>query len=145
MASIPKQVVRTDLLVIGGGPAGLMAAIRAGELGARVVVAEKGNTKRSGCGSAGTTTLSATSLSFTARTLSPSSRVLYQPAGGRRPDLANIWLERSFEMVKLWDSWGIPMKYKGKWEFAGHAFPGRPRIFLKYAGGNQKQVLTEQP
>ena len=45
---------------------------------------------------------------------------------------------------RLWDRWGIPMKYKGKWEFAGHAFPGRPRIFLKYAGGNQKSVLTEQ-
>ncbi len=46
--------------------------------------------------------------------------------------------------MKLWDSWGIPMKYKGKWEFAGHAFPGQPLTHLKYAGGNQKQVLTRQ-
>jgi succinate dehydrogenase/fumarate reductase flavoprotein subunit len=47
-------------------------------------------------------------------------------------------------MVKIWDSWGIPMKYNGRWEFAGHALPGRPRLFLKYAGGNQKPVLTKQ-
>lgn len=26
----------------------------------------------------------------------------------------------------------------------GHAFPGRPRIFLKYAGNNQKEVLTRE-
>jgi len=32
----------------------------------------------------------------------------------------------------------------GIWEFTGHAYPGRPRIFLKYAGSNQKQVLTDE-
>ena len=145
MASIPKQVVRTDLLVIGGGPAGLMAAIRAADLGAKVIVAEKGNTKRSGCGSGGNDHFQCYIPEVHGRDTKPIlEEYMYQPAGGRRPDLANIWLEKSFEMVKLWDSWGIPMKYKGKWEFAGHAFPGRPRIFLKYAGGNQKPVLTEQ-
>lgn len=32
-----------DVIVIGGGPAGMMAAIRAGELGAKVVLVEKNN------------------------------------------------------------------------------------------------------
>jgi len=32
----------------------------------------------------------------------------------------------------------------GDWEFAGHAFPGRPRVWLKYAGHNQKPALTQQ-
>ena len=36
------------------------------------------------------------------------------------------------------------MKPTGKWEFIGHAFPGRPRVFLKYEGANQKLVLTNQ-
>lgn len=40
--------VQTDVLVIGGGIAGLMAAIRARELGARVSVAEKGNIRFTG-------------------------------------------------------------------------------------------------
>jgi succinate dehydrogenase/fumarate reductase flavoprotein subunit len=145
MASISRQEIKTDLLVIGGGPAGLMAAIRAAELGAKVILAEKGNTKRSGCGSGGNDHFECYIPEVHGPDTKPILKeYMYQPAGGMRSDFANIWLERSFEMVKLWDSWGIPMKYKGRWEFAGHAFPGRPRIFLKYAGGNQKSVLTEQ-
>jgi succinate dehydrogenase/fumarate reductase flavoprotein subunit len=47
-------------------------------------------------------------------------------------------------MVKLWDSWGIPMKYDGSWEFAGHSFPGDVLTHLKYQGRWQKRVLTEK-
>ena len=36
------------------------------------------------------------------------------------------------------------MQPKGHWDFSGHAFPGRPRVWLKYAGHNQKEVLTRQ-
>ncbi|MBW1801817.1 MAG: FAD-binding protein [Deltaproteobacteria bacterium] len=36
------------------------------------------------------------------------------------------------------------MQPKGHWDFSGHAFPGRPRVWLKYAGHNQKGVLTGQ-
>ena len=43
----------TDVLIVGGGIAGLMAAIRACELGAEVLVVEKGNAKYSGSGRAG--------------------------------------------------------------------------------------------
>jgi succinate dehydrogenase/fumarate reductase flavoprotein subunit len=53
-------------------------------------------------------------------------------------------MERSFEIVKLWDSWGIPMKYRGRWEFAGHAIPGRPFSTLKYSGQNLKPTLTRE-
>ena len=48
-----EEIIETDVLCIGGGIAGLMAAIRAGGLGARVVVAEKGNTLSSGAGGLG--------------------------------------------------------------------------------------------
>ena len=48
-----EEWISTDILCAGGGIAGLMAAIRAAELGARVVVAEKGNVKYSGCGRMG--------------------------------------------------------------------------------------------
>lgn len=40
--------LETDILVIGGGIAGCMAAIRAREAGAGVILVEKGNTRRSG-------------------------------------------------------------------------------------------------
>lgn len=48
-----EEIIETDVLCVGGGIAGLMAAIRARELGARVVVAEKGNALGSGRGCAG--------------------------------------------------------------------------------------------
>jgi succinate dehydrogenase/fumarate reductase flavoprotein subunit len=45
--------IDTDVLVIGGGLAGCMAAIKATESGVRVTVAEKANTLSSGCAGTG--------------------------------------------------------------------------------------------
>ena len=45
--------IQADVLCVGGGIGGLMAAIRASELGAKVVVAEKGNAIHSGKGGSG--------------------------------------------------------------------------------------------
>jgi succinate dehydrogenase/fumarate reductase flavoprotein subunit len=52
-ALTPIETIEADVLCIGGGIAGLMAAIRAAELGVKVVVAEKGNTLTSGAGGMG--------------------------------------------------------------------------------------------
>ena len=45
-----EELVKADVLCVGGGIAGLMAAIRASELGAKVIIAEKGNALHSGRG-----------------------------------------------------------------------------------------------
>ena len=42
-----------DVLVVGGGLAGCMAAIRAGELNDRVILVDKSNPERSGCAATG--------------------------------------------------------------------------------------------
>ncbi|MFC1910636.1 FAD-binding protein [Chloroflexota bacterium] len=140
-----RQVVKTDLLCIGGGPAGLMAAIKAAEKGVKVVLADKGNTIHSGSGSGGNDHFECYIPEVHGNDPTPIMKeYLHAPVISKRPEFGKPWIEMSHEIVKLWDSWGIPMKYKGNWEFAGHAFPGRPRIFLKYTGGNQKRVLTEQ-
>ncbi len=137
--------MKADVLCIGGGPAGLMAAIRASELGASVMVADKGNTLHSGSGTGGNDHFQCYIPEFHGQDMRPIlDEYLSLPINRRIHNFAQPLLERSFDIVKLWDSWGIPMKYKGQWEFAGHAFPGRPRLHLKYTGGNQKQVLTEQ-
>jgi succinate dehydrogenase/fumarate reductase flavoprotein subunit len=51
--SLQDIQLKTDVLVIGGGIAGCMAAIRASELGADVLIVEKANTRRSGCAATG--------------------------------------------------------------------------------------------
>jgi succinate dehydrogenase/fumarate reductase flavoprotein subunit len=58
--------------------------------------------------------------------------------------VVRTWLERSYEIVELWDRWGIEMKHDGRWECSGHSFPGRVTTHLKYKGKNQKPVLTER-
>ncbi|MET8953424.1 FAD-dependent oxidoreductase [Streptomyces sp. NPDC004393] len=40
----PEQALSTDVLLIGGGPAGTWAAIKATQAGADVVLADKGYT-----------------------------------------------------------------------------------------------------
>lgn len=141
-----NQVIKSDVLCIGGGPAGLMAAIRAAEMGARVVVVEKGNTLHSGSATGGCDHFMCYNPEYHGNDPAPiREAALKAPTGGiTDPVYLDLFIEKSFEMVKLWESWGIPMKYKGKWDFGGHSFPNRPRIHMHYTGGNQKKVLTER-
>ncbi len=50
---LTERWIETDVLCIGGGIAGLMAAIRAAECGSKVVIAEKSNILYSGSGGTG--------------------------------------------------------------------------------------------
>ena len=148
--ALREELVETDVLCVGGGIAGLMAAIRARELGAKVIVAEKGNALHSGRGRAGNDHFwcyipevhGADMELFLKECLKGPKLKLMQ--AGTSMKVLRTFLERSFEIVKLWESGGIPMKYQGRWEFAGHSFPGDVLTHLKYAGLNQKRVLTEK-
>jgi succinate dehydrogenase/fumarate reductase flavoprotein subunit len=143
------EKIETDVLVVGGGIAGLMAAIRAKELGVRVVVVDKGNTLTSGAGGCGNDhficyipEVHGPDIKFFIRELMLGQMgPLCQMLG---PSLTETWISKTFEVVKLWDAWGIPMKHDGEWKYSGHAFPGHLRFFLKYKGKYQKKVLTEQ-
>ncbi len=146
MIDIDKKPVQTDVLIIGGGIAGLMAAINAADHRISVIVAEKANTKRSGCGATGNDHFMCYIPEIHGDDMGPIITEYRNSQVGGFSDisLATKFLEQSYDRVKDWDSWGISMKPKGKWDFSGHAFPGRPRIWLKYAGHNQKGVLTRE-
>jgi succinate dehydrogenase/fumarate reductase flavoprotein subunit len=146
MIAIDKNAIETDVLVVGGGIAGLMAAIHAARQGVRVWVAEKANTKRSGCGATGNDHFMCYIPQVHGKDMEPIIAKYYKSQVGGFSDhaLAAVFLAQSFDRVRDWERWGISMRPKGKWDFSGHAFPGRPRIWLKYAGHNQKAVLTKQ-
>jgi len=141
---------KTDVLCIGGGIAGLMAAIRSAESGAKTIVAEKGNTIHSGRGRAGNDHFwcyipevhGSDMADFKRECLKGPKLKLMQ--AGTATEVLDTFLAKSFDIVKLWDDWGIPMRYNGKWEFAGHSFPGDVLTHLKYSGLHQKKVLTEK-
>ncbi|MDP2917021.1 MAG: FAD-binding protein, partial [Dehalococcoidia bacterium] len=143
------QRIEADVLCVGGGIAGLMAAIRAGELGAKVVVADKSNTLHSGKGGCGNDHFLCYIPEVHSKDLDAVIEAMletqqadnFQGLGKNR---IRVHMATSFDIVKLWDSWGIPMKYQGKWEFAGHGFPRDVLFMLKYQGLEQKKVLTKQ-
>lgn len=146
MIEVEKEPIEIDVLVVGGGIAGLMAAIHAAEQGVSVIVAEKANTKRSGCGATGNDHFLCYIPEVHGQDMEPIFvEYLRSQVGGfsDRP-LAITFLQQSYGRVKDWDRWGISMRPKDTWDFSGHAFPERPRIWLKYAGHNQKEVLTKQ-
>ena len=142
------KTIEADVLCIGGGIAGLMAAIRAAELGAKVVVAEKGNTLSSGAGGMGNDHFLCYLPEVHGQDMKPLVEELRRGQLGERLkdfEASKVWLEQTADIVKLWESWGIPMKYQGRYEFAGHAYPGDSYpCHLKYGGKHQKKVLTKE-
>ncbi len=146
MIRIDKKAIEVDVLVVGGGIAGLMAAINAADQGASVIVAEKANTKRSGSGATGNDHFLCYIPEVHGDDMEPIVTETRNSLIGGFHDSTHTtkFLEESFARARDWDRWGIAMRPHGKWEFMGHAFPGRPRVWLKYAGHNQKEVLTRQ-
>jgi len=137
-----------DVLCVGGGIAGLMAAIRASELGAKVIVAEKSNTLRSGGGGVGNDHFQCYIPEVHGDFDYFWRELFYGQLAGMflkmDTEYARYWFENTYDILKKWENWGIPMKYEGKYEFAGHGFPGKQLNHLKYSGQNQKPVLTRQ-
>jgi succinate dehydrogenase/fumarate reductase flavoprotein subunit len=142
---LKEELVEADVLCVGGGPAGLMAAIHASELGTKVIVAEKGNTLRSGAGATGNDHFTCY-IPEIHGDIEPLVRTGTRQGLSRHAGLVRTLFEKSFDIVKLWESWGIPTKYKGRYEFAGHTYPGAavPATSLKFHGQDQKPILTKE-
>lgn len=143
---IRKEPIQADVLIIGGGVAGMQAAIAAGEKGAHVVVAEKANTRHSGCGAAGNDHFMCYLPEYHGDDFDEIVKEIQESLLGPNQDL-NIFvkmIKRSFELIQKWESYGINMRPTGKWNFEGHTMPGRRRFHLKYDGHNQKECLTKK-
>ncbi len=145
MIAIDKNVQECDVLVIGGGIAGLMAAIAAASAGVKVIVAEKANSLRSGSGATGNDHFGCY-IPEVHKDIDEYVKELCRGMFKEAVDTSmhRVFAERSFEVVQDWEKWGIDMRPHGEYEFNGHAMPGRLRCFLKYNGENQKSVLTQK-
>lgn len=140
-----KEIIDADVVIVGGGIAGLMAAVSSANSGAKTVVLEKANTKRSGSGAGGNDHFACYIPEVHGDLIFARNAILTSLVGPDQDvDVLDASLIRSKEVVDLWHSWGINMKPTGDWLFEGHALPGRPKAFLKYDGSNQKKVLTRE-
>ena len=146
MIAIDRTPLETDVLICGGGIAGLMAAIRAADAGVKVVVAEKAHTRRSGSGASGNDHFLCYIPDIQGKDLQPLLRLGQDSILGKFNDLSLLvrLFQESFARVKDWEKWGIPMRPHGDWEFTGHAFPGKPCLWLKFEGADQKSTLTRE-
>lgn len=137
-----------DVLCVGGGVAGMMAAIRARETGARVILAEKSNTMRSGGGGMGVDHF----FSYIPEYHGDFDDFMKELSFGQSAptwamkdkEYIRFLFETSTGLVKKWEDWGIPVKYHGRYYFAGHCFPGQKPSWLKISGLTMKPVLTRQ-
>ncbi|WP_294445972.1 FAD-dependent oxidoreductase [uncultured Mailhella sp.] len=142
-----SKTIDADVVIVGGGIGGAMAAIAASESGAkRVVVLEKCHVKRSGSGATGNDHFSCYIPEVHGDDVEPVLTALMNSLVGQAKDveLMRLHLLESFDIVKKWEEWGINMRPLGRWNFQGHALPGKPRAFLKFDGRKQKAVLAEQ-
>lgn len=142
-----QRILDTDILIVGGGIAGLMAAICAWEQGIATIVAEKAHVRRSGSGATGNDHFLCFMPEIQKITLKEMINEMMAGQVGPWHDtlLTKVFLERTAEMVHRWHSWGINMKPFGPdYVYMGHAFPDRPRMYVKYDGHNQKEILVKK-
>ena len=142
-----EKTIDTDILVVGGGIGGLMASICAGQEGLSTIVAEKAHVRRSGSGATGNDHFLCFMPEIQKITLKDMINEMLAGQVGPWHDtkLTKVFLERTAEMVHRWHSWGINMKPFGPdYVYMGHAFPGRPRMYVKYDGHNQKEILVKK-
>ncbi len=140
-----KETLECDLLIAGGGIGGLQAAIDAANAGLNVIVAEKANTRRSGSGATGNDHFMCY-IPEVHGTLEDYWKLLQYAQefkGGKDRDYVYAYLKESYGVVLDWESYGIPMRPHGDWEFTGHKRPGVQGMYLKYEGVHQKPLLTK--
>lgn len=142
-----KPCIEADLLIVGGGIGGLMGAISAARAGCgNVLVMEKMHARRSGSGATGNDHFNCYIPECHGDDIRPVFRQTMQSLVGsfKDPSLMYKFLRKSFDLVRLWEEWGVNMRPTGKWECKGHALPGKARAFLKYDGSDQKKALVRE-
>lgn len=145
MIEVKNEIKQCDVLIVGGGVAGLMAAIAAADKGCKVIVAEKADSRRSGSAATGNDHFLCYIPEIHGELEDYVDELAISLVGDRCDrTLQTQMAKRSFEVVQDWEKWGVNMRPHGEWEFNGHAMPGHMRIWLKYDGTQQKPVLTKE-
>ncbi len=142
-----NPVLECDVLVAGGGSAGMMAAIFAADAGADVILAEKANTRRSGAGATGNDHFQCYIPEVHGTRDEFMKLYMHDrpgPGACKDMDVIDAFVDGSFDLVKIWESWGIPMRPHGYWEMSGHCLPWVVGTHLKYEGVDQKPVFTKE-
>jgi adenylylsulfate reductase subunit A len=164
---ILTQRIETDVLIIGGGLSGCMAAINAAEHGARVAIMEKSHTERSGAAGTGNDHFwfydpeihgkRGWTIPDMVRDISFDGEYGKTKGGLMDQELLEIIAAGTKEAVDNLESWGVQFKYDKiyPWNLQYDAPEGEKRYrivpqfqsewdTLNYDGRDIKKRLTEQ-
>jgi succinate dehydrogenase/fumarate reductase flavoprotein subunit len=125
--TLQEETIDTDVLVVGAGAGGMMAAISAADVGANVTLCEKGNIRRSGGLMGGNDHFACYIPEIHGPAVKENfirDRLYRDPAGLVDEDLLRKQLDFSYDVLQKWESWGVNMKKNGHYEFVGHGWPG---------------------
>ncbi|MBI4334364.1 MAG: FAD-binding protein [Chloroflexi bacterium] len=145
MSTLEKlgKVTETDVLVIGGGFAGIWGAIRARDLGARVLLVDKAKVARSGCSTfaAGIQfcPTPADDLEVWKKEIVESSDYFADQ------DWVDVFLKNQTERIQDYDSWGAPLERDEKGKVARIVGRGHKNTRLfQFHGPKLMQVLRDR-
>ena len=124
MQSLLIEKLKTDVLVIGAGAGGMMAAISAADHGADVMLCEKGNARRSGGITAGNDHFFCYIPEIHGKGARESFIHSIITDSLIDADIACKYIDLSYDVLRKWESWGITLKTDGHYEFTGHGWPG---------------------
>lgn len=154
MAKYAIESYEADVLVIGGGIAGLFAAIKAREQGASVIVLEKSNALRSGAAGSGIDHIQSyvpevhEKVSYTVEDMIQDQLTFgYAEGGLRRPDLIDFFIRNMYDRMLELEKYGL------KFRFEDSQLPGQFRLVpqwhhvptsFNFEGRDIKPVLTQK-
>lgn len=162
-SSSPKGAFdyETDIVVVGGGGAGLVSAISAAEKGAEVILLEKlsmlGGATMVSAGiipAAGTRFQKEAGIEDTPKAM---ARDIFRPGNySQREDLVNLIAEKSNDIVEWMDKLGVKwhlqtdVLYKGQTNYRMHQAEGKGGEIIKVLKDNAEKndkitIMTETP
>lgn len=121
---LDEHIIKTDILIVGAGVGGMMAAIGAADSGAEVTICEKSNARRSGGLAGGNDHFYVYIPHIHGERIKENAVRAGIARGMIEEEIVRIHLDRTYEVLQKWESWGADMKIDGHYEFTGHGWPG---------------------
>lgn len=144
-----EVILKTDVLIIGGGSAGTMAALAARKKGLDVILVDKANINRSGCGAAGNDHFMAVLETGpdwdTPEVFLGWYKKLTQGLVDTKV-VENVYTRRIKKLVEYLENIGIPMKEdtKNNDYIRTKSFAQPGEYFINFNGRSLKPIVSEE-
>ena len=140
-----QEPLYTDFLIIGGGPAGCMAAVRAKEMNPdiRVSIIEKAEISRSGSAGRGMDALNNIVVPGVSTVDEYVEAVTVMVDGIIDPAISRVIGERSFGILKRLEGWGLTFPRDEKGGYIINQFHPKGRFLVEIRGELKKIIARE--